>query len=159
VSSHGKTITSKLVLSQDVMFNMHSPFNIKPKVNVDECLEFDNDLRSCQRSNGTLEYTFSLRCLSRQMFRNGTLINESSLSKQLSVERYVENITEDMAPTNEPQTGQTNIGATVITVLIVIAVLTAIVLVCYAQKSKVRLMCVLRFLRVYFMFSLSQHSY
>ena len=44
-----------------------------------------------------------------------------------------------MEPTNEPQTGKTNIGATVITSLIVIIVLIAIALVCYAQKFKVRL--------------------
>ena len=120
------------------MFNENSPFNISPKVvKVDQCIEFDNDSNTCKRRNGTLQYNFTLRCLSRQIFPNGTVINESSLAKRISVERYADNITEDMEPSTEPLTGTTNIGATVVTVLVVILVLVAIALLCYAQKFKV----------------------
>ena len=119
------------------MFETKSPFNIIPKVNVDRCLEFTEDSTTCKRSNGSLVYSFTLRCLSRQMFPNGTIIDESSLAENLSVERYVDNITEDMEPLNRPLTGETNIGASVITALVVIVVFVAVALVCYAQKYKV----------------------
>lgn len=119
------------------MFKMGSPFNTTPKVNFDQCLEFDSSTESCKISNGTLEYDFTLRCLSRQIFPNGTVINESSLAKRLSVERYVENLTEDMEPPSDSLIKESNIGATVITAIIVIIVMIAIALVCYAQKYKV----------------------
>ena len=119
------------------MFDVNSAFNIEPKVNIDKCVEYDTDSRNCKRSNGTFEYGFTLRCLLRQTFPNGTVINESSLAKQLSVQRYVDDITQDMEPKFEFIVKNTNIGATVLTSLIVIAVLVAIGLVCYAQKYKV----------------------
>ena len=119
------------------MFETDSPFNIVPVVKSDQCVEYNVDSNDCKRSNGTLEYRFTLRCLSRQIFPNGTVISESSLAKDLTVERFVDNITEDMKPIKEPQTGQTNVGASVITGLIVIMILVAIGIVCYAQRFKV----------------------
>ena len=59
------------------------------------------------------------------------------MAKKLFVQRYVDDITQDMEPKFEPIVNNTNIGATVVTALIVIAVLVAIGLVCYAQKYKV----------------------
>ena len=119
------------------MFKMESPFNITPKVHFDKCMEFDSTRENCKIRNGTLEYNFTLRCLSRQVFPDGTVINESSLAKRLSVERYVENLTDDMGPTSDSITNRSNVGATVITALVVIIVMIAIALVCYAQKYKV----------------------
>ena len=119
------------------MFAVGSAFNIEPKVNIDKCVEYEINSKSCKRSNGTFEYGFTLRCLLWQTFPNGTVINESSLAKKLFVQRYVDDITQDMEPKFEPIVNNTNIGATVVTALIVIAVLVAIGLVCYAQKYKV----------------------
>ena len=119
------------------MFDVGSAFNIEPKVNIDKCVEYEINSKRCKRSNGTFEYGFTLRCLLRQTFPNGTVINESSLAKKLFVQRYVDDITQDMEPKFEPIVNNTNIGATVVTALIVIAVLVAIGLVCYAQKYKV----------------------
>ena len=119
------------------MFKEDGPFNITPVVKVDRCIEFYTDSSDCKRSNGTLEYSFRLRCLARQIFPNGTVISESSQVKDLTVERLVDNITEDMKPMTEHQTGKTNVGASVITALIVILILVAIGIVCYAQRFKV----------------------
>ena len=124
-------------LSPNTMFKGDGPFNITPVVKIDQCIEFERGSSDCKRSNGTLEYTFRLRCLARQIFPNGTVISESSQVKDLTVERVVDNITEDMKPEIEPQTGETNVGASVITGLIVILILFAIGIVCYAQRSKV----------------------
>ena len=124
-------------LSPNTMFKEDGPFNIDPVVKIDQCIEFERDSSDCKRSNGTLEYKFRLRCLARQIFPNGTVISESSQVKDLTVERFVDNITEHMKPEIEPQTGETNVGASVITGLIVILILVAIGIVCYAQRFKV----------------------
>ena len=130
-------ISSNLRLSPNTMFKDDGPFNITPVVKVDQCIEFYTDSSDCMKSNGTLEYSFRLRCLARQIFPNGTVISESSQVKDLTVERLVDNITEDMKPMTEHQTGKTNVGASVITALIVILILVAIGIVCYAQRFKV----------------------
>ena len=130
-------ISSNLRLSPNTMFKENGPFNITPIVKVDRCVEFEPGTSHCKRSNGTLEYSFKLRCLARQIFPNGTVISESSQAKDLTVERFVDNITEDMKPINAAKTGESNVGGSVITGLIVILVLVALGMVCYAQRFKV----------------------
>ena len=122
------------------MFKAESAFNVTPsKVHLDACLEFDSSTGSCRVSNGTLKYNFTLRCLSRQFFPNGTVITESSVAKRLSVDRYVKTLSNDMEPKTDSLIKRSNVGATVITTIIVIIVIIAIALVCYAQKYKVSL--------------------
>ena len=117
------------------MFVEGSPFDINPKVNVDKCLEVDSSTGKCKISNGTLEYFYTLRCLSRQTFPNDTVINESSLARKLNVVKYVDDITAYMEPPPNEALTQTNVGATVITALIVILVFIAISLLSFKDAE------------------------